>query len=97
MSRGLGYIERAIVNQLNKMKDSELGLSSEPIAREIFAHGSRRGWKPTVAQRKACVRAMHSLHTKFGNPLKGGRGREPLSIDLRVFILGRGIVGEPEA
>jgi hypothetical protein len=84
MSRGLGRIERAIVDILeDEDADPHRYATAEDLAREIY-HPPKK-WL-TRAKRRAQVvavlRAMHSLKRKYPNRfyLTGGKGRHPLWI-----------------
>jgi hypothetical protein len=95
MSRGLGYIERKILATLSRSQETtstdrrgSLAISkgkpfsSRELAQKIWGKRGQAGWKPALAQRKACVRAMHSIAAKFPEQfeLSGGKGRETLVI-----------------
>jgi hypothetical protein len=84
MSRGLGRIERAI---LDVFEDDEgdytvvLGFDDYTCAESLVDH-IYAGEESTRAQVVAVLRAMHSLARKYPDrlALAGGKGREPLWI-----------------
>jgi hypothetical protein len=88
MSRGSGRIERSIQSLIERMQTNEHSrtavlINSWVIVGEVFRPRSLFmrdwHWKPTVAQRKAVARAMHSFVRKFPQfALLGGQGRKKL-------------------
>jgi hypothetical protein len=88
MSRGSGHIERSIQSLIERMRTNERSrtavlINSWVIVGEVFRPRSLFmrdwHWQPTVAQRKAVARAMHSFVHKFPQfALLGGQGRKKL-------------------
>jgi len=88
MSRGSGHIERSIQSLIERMRTNEHSRTAVPInswviVGEVFRPRSLFmrdwHWQPTVAQRKAVARAMHSFVHKFPQfALLGGQGRKKL-------------------
>jgi hypothetical protein len=86
MSRGSGRIERSIQSLIERLQTNEHSrtavlINSWVIVGEVFRPRSLFmrdwHWKPTVAQRKAVARAMHSFVRKFPQfALLGGQGME---------------------
>jgi hypothetical protein len=88
MSRGLGQIERVILDEI--MRDLKPGphgnrgtvlVSSHSVSHDHALPGHEWGgpWRPSRARRQAVVRAMHSFVRKFPQyALTGGQGRCPL-------------------
>jgi hypothetical protein len=76
MSRGLGHIERQILEQLEEAKQFGgcIFTESRAITAGAFGHND-----PTRAQRLSVVRAMHSFVWKFPRyALCGGQGQRVL-------------------
>lgn len=82
MSRGLGRIERAILDQIERTKQYAAQHGDEfPV--HITAHGLAHacfgpsphvwGWTPQRTHIKACTRAMHSIVRKFPQYAVTGR------------------------
>jgi hypothetical protein len=96
MSRGLGRIERAILNLVEDMDDEgwEERYEAQDLASRVFGEddsdrdydAGRLKYRQWRAQRRAkevaILRAMHSLARKFPDrvALMGGKGRDPLWI-----------------
>jgi hypothetical protein len=82
MSRGLGHIERAILDAIEKDKERDepmpAHVNSWTMTCEVFQDGTWT-FSPSIAHRKAVVRAMHSFVRKFPQyALTGGKGRKLL-------------------
>jgi|SRR6516162_3133395 len=82
MSRGLGRIERWIEAEIiaKKVKGRSVHADSLGLAYNYKDYKSDPpDWKPSLAQRGAVVRAMHSYVRKFPQyALMGGKGRKML-------------------
>ena len=78
MSRGLGRIERAILDVIeeDEAADLECVYAAEDLAERVYRP---KAW-PTRAQQVATLRAMHALAAKCPDKiaLTGGKGRNPL-------------------
>src|SRR6187401_1804044 len=95
MSRGLGSIERFILDQVSKVDENgkkrvvlERGTL---LARDYYMPEDVRNqweswrWEPSNAQRKAMTRALHSFVRKFPEyGLMGGNGRKTLILYERA-------------
>jgi hypothetical protein len=80
MSRGLGYIERIIASEVETAKATDTPVCETPweLACRCFSEPEWE-WRPTIGQRKAVRRALHSFVRKFPQyALMGGRGRKSL-------------------
>jgi hypothetical protein len=83
MSRGLGRIERAIVDVLeDEGANPHRYATAEDLAREVYPAKKWLTRAKRRAQVVAVLRAMHSLTRKYPNRffLTGGKGRHPLWI-----------------
>jgi hypothetical protein len=86
MSRGLGRIERAIVDILeDEDADPHRYATAKDLAGEIYHANHAKKWLTRAkwrAQLVAVLRAMHSLQRKYPNRffLTGGKGRDALWI-----------------
>ena len=85
MSRGLGRIERCILKSIERGKTDPHGplpvlITSWHVVGDAYRPiGIWGHWKPTRAQRKATVHAMHSFVRKFPEfALTGGKGRKQM-------------------
>ena len=91
MSRGHGWLESAILEEIEESARRAAMMPSLPRGpfcktAAALAHVYQRGkpyvwgWEATAAQRKATLRAMHSLARKYPDRfrLEGGQGRTPL-------------------
>jgi hypothetical protein len=88
MSRGLGRLERYILERMEAAQMPDQGGTTRPVtgqatmlARDYY-QPEDWGWglyEPSNAQRKAMIRALHSFVRKFPQyALMGGTGRKTL-------------------
>ena len=78
MSRGLGWVERAILAQIEATRANRMVWSSVDLGNACYP-----GYRLTFpSQRQALVRAMHSLVRKYPHRFTviGGQGRRPLRL-----------------
>ena len=82
MSRGLGRIERAILDIIEDENACEERYAAEDLARAVY-QPEKLGRRPTQSEHVAALRAMHSLARKYPNKfvLTGGKGRGPLWLE----------------
>jgi hypothetical protein len=83
VSRGLGRIERAILELIEGAAACQERYTASDLALTIYQPKSRRR-RATQAEHVAALRAMQSLARKFPDRflLKGGKGR-PLWLERR--------------
>ena len=81
MSRGLGRIERAILDLIEDEDACEQCYAADDLARAVYQRG--KSGRPTQSEHVAALRAMHSLARKYPNKfvLTGGRGRGRLWLE----------------
>jgi len=86
MSRGLGRIERAILELIEGEAACKERYAASDLALSIYQPKNRRR-RATQAEHVAALRAMHSLARKFPDRfvLKGGKGR-PLWLERREAV-----------
>jgi hypothetical protein len=84
MSRGLGRIERAILELIEDGDVCEDRYATRDLALAIY-QPERPTRLPTQAERVAVLRAMRSLARKYPSKLEltGGKGAKPLWLERR--------------
>ena len=85
MSRGLGRIERAILEHLMDDEDEPI-YAADTLISVVYRPPDAPDdfdFRPTRAQYTAVLRAMHSLARKYPQSIKlsGGKGRKPLWLE----------------
>jgi hypothetical protein len=82
MSRGLGRIERAILDIIVDDDACQERYAAEDLARAVY-QPEKPGRRPTQSEHVAALRAMHSLTRKYPHKLvlTRGKGRGPLWLE----------------